>query len=94
MSLPVNNDLCIDNVLNFDWDMSTDPDGDALTYQIQVSKDAQFSQIAHRLSNILGILKTLTLAKGIAYYWRVVVKDGQGEQTIGHIWNFSTDLNK
>ena len=40
---PTNNLLCIDNVLDFDWNASTDPDGDSVTYQVQVAKDAGFS---------------------------------------------------
>ena len=74
---PANNLLCIDNVLNFDWNISTDPDGNALTYHIQVSKNAQFSQIAHDISSISASAKTLALEKGIAYYWRVKAVDSK-----------------
>lgn len=92
LTLPVNNDLCIDNVQSFKWDSSTDPDGDALTYQIQVAKDAQFSQIAHTLSNISGTLKTLTLEKGLAYYWRVKAVDAKNASSeYSSVYQFYTE---
>ncbi|MDP3312816.1 hypothetical protein [Lutibacter sp.] len=73
---PTHNLLCINNVLNFQWNAATDPDGDALTYQIQVSKDNQFIIIAHSLSgNTLS--QTISLEKGVAYYWRVKAIDSK-----------------
>ena len=35
--------------------------------------------------------ETSALETSTTYYWKVVVKDGQGGQTIGQIWNFTTD---
>jgi len=73
---PANNLLCIDNVLDFDWNASTDPDGDAITYQVQVAKDSGFSQIVHTVTES-STLRTLSLEKGIAYYWRVKATDSK-----------------
>ncbi len=47
LTYPTNNLLCIDNVLNFTWNASTDAEGGVITYEIQVSKDNLFTQIAH-----------------------------------------------
>ena len=73
---PTNNLLCIDNVLDFDWNASTDPDNDAITYQVQVAKDAQFTQVVHTVTEV-STLKTLSLEKGIPYYWRVKAIDSK-----------------
>ena len=73
---PANNLLCIDNVLDFDWNASTDPDGDSVTYQVQVAKDAGFSQLVHTVTES-STLRSLSLEKGIAYYWRVRATDSK-----------------
>lgn len=73
---PTNNLLCIDNVLEFDWNASTDPDGDAITYQVQVAKDAGFTQLAHTVTES-STNRNLSLEKGVAYYWRVKATDSK-----------------
>ena len=73
---PTNNLLCIDNVLDFNWNAATDPDGDTITYQVQVAKDAGFSQIVHTVT-VSTTTKNLALDKGIAYYWRVKATDSK-----------------
>jgi hypothetical protein len=73
---PTNNLLCIDNVLDFDWNASTDSDGDAITYQVQVAKDSQFTQLVQTVTEV-STLRTLSLEKGIAYYWRVKAVDNK-----------------
>ena len=73
---PSNNLLCIDNVLNFDWNASTDPDGDPITYNIQVSTNAQFTQVVHDV-NVTSTSRSLTLDKGVAYYWRAKATDSK-----------------
>ena len=73
---PTNNLLCIDNVLDFNWNASTDPDGDSITYQVQVAKDSGFSQIVHTVT-ASTTTRNLTLEKGIAYYWRVKATDSK-----------------
>ena len=74
LASPVNNSLCIDNVLNFQWNASTDAEGGIITYEIQVAKDNLFAQIAYTLSSTTNS-KSITLEKGIAYYWRVKATD-------------------
>jgi len=76
LKYPSNNLLCIDNVIDFDWNASIDPDGDVVTYQVQVATDAQFTQLAHSI-NSNSTLTTISLEKGIAYYWRVKAIDSK-----------------
>ena len=77
LSAPTNNLLCIDNVLNFTWGASTDPEGNTITYTIEISKNNTFTQIAHTLTSNTPS-KSITLDKGIAYYWRVKAIDSKG----------------
>lgn len=73
---PTNNLLCINNVLTFDWKASSDVDGDAISYQIQVAKDASFTQIEHALT-VTTTSQNISLEKGLAYYWRVRAVDSK-----------------
>ena len=56
--------------------MSTDTQVDAITYEIQVAKDNLFSQIAHTLTSSITS-KSISLEKGIGYYWRVKATDSK-----------------
>ena len=88
---PTNNLLCINNVLEFEWNASTDSNGDAITYKIDVSKDSQFSSIDYTATSS-AIKHTFTLEKGIAYYWRVKATDSKNESSnYSSIYNLYTE---
>jgi len=74
LKYPTNNLLCIDNTIVFEWNTATDPDGDTVSYQVQIAKDNQFTEIVESISNT-STTKTISLDKGVAYYWRVSAKD-------------------
>ncbi|MDO9138525.1 MAG: SusE domain-containing protein [Lutibacter sp.] len=76
LALPVNNSLCTDNVLNFTWNASTDAEGGVITYEIQVAKNTSFSPVSHTQTSTTTS-KSITLEKGIAYYWRVKATDSK-----------------
>ncbi|PHQ57623.1 MAG: hypothetical protein COC16_00435 [Lutibacter sp.] len=42
-------------------------------------------------SNLSSNTLNVSLEISTTYYWKVVVKDGQGGETIGQIWSFNTD---
>ncbi|GGA67715.1 hypothetical protein GCM10008015_05580 [Flavobacterium palustre] len=73
---PANNLLCIDNSVAFQWNAASDPDSDAITYQIEIAKDNQFSQINYTNSSTTPG-KTISLGKGVRYYWRVKAIDSK-----------------
>lgn len=73
---PANNLLCIDNAVVFEWNAASDPDSDAITYQIEVSKDNQFKQIDYT-NSVTAPVKNISLEKGMRYYWRVKAIDSQ-----------------
>jgi len=74
---PANNELCINNAVNFQWNASTDPEGDAITYLVEVSKSNSFSPLEDS-KTVSTTSTTITLDKGISFYWRVTAKDSKG----------------
>ncbi len=91
LSSPTNNQLCITNTLNFQWGTSNDPDGDNITYVVEIATDNQFSTIV-KGGSITQTNKTFELTKGVAYYWRVKAKDTKGnESNYSSTWNFYTE---
>ncbi len=70
---PAQDQLCIDNTLEFQWNTSTNDDGSSVVYIFELATDIQFSNmIASETQTSLS--KTITLDKGFAYYWRVKAK--------------------
>ena len=88
---PTNNLLCINNTLEFKWKVSTDDEGDAISYQVEVSKDNQFSEVSHS-EKISNTLQTFTLEKGLAYYWRVKALDSKNaESNYSNVFSLYTE---
>ncbi len=87
LSAPTNNSLCIDNVVNFQWNASTDAEGGVITYEIQVAKDNLFTQITHTQTSTTNS-KSISLEKGIAYSWRVKATDNKSAAS-----NYSATFN-
>lgn len=73
---PTNNKLCISNLVSFQWNVSTDANKDPITYQMQVAKDQQFTQIVETYEGSSNT-KDFTLQKSTAYYWRVKATDDE-----------------
>ncbi|MBL4939581.1 MAG: hypothetical protein JKY16_04780 [Lutibacter sp.] len=91
LSAPTNGKLCIDNSVSFQWSNSIDPDGDTVSYQIQVAKDNQFNQITHTLSGS-ATNQSISLERGIAYYWRVKATDSKNlSSSYSSTFNFYTE---
>ncbi|MBE0424672.1 MAG: hypothetical protein IBX66_12155, partial [Lutibacter sp.] len=42
---------------------------------------------ANQTENFLG----KSVDPSTTYYWKVAVKDGEGGQTMGQVWSFTTD---
>lgn len=71
------------------WDAATDPDGDALSYDILLDQNTNpstavgtdISQTSFRLSG---------LSSETQYYWKVIAKDGKGGQAESQVYTFST----
>jgi hypothetical protein len=72
------------------WQPSTDPDGDAVTYDLYFGEAE--GTLSAKASNLNTNSYTITesLNYGTTYYWQVVAKDGRGGQTEGPVWSFKT----
>lgn len=91
LTYPTANLLCIDNVINFEWNASTDSDEDAITYQLQIAKNNQFSPIAQEF-NITETAQEITLDIGTAYYWRVKATDNKSASSnYSSVFSFYTE---
>ena len=74
---PTSNLLCTDNTITFQWNASTDPDGDAVSYRIIIATDRELiNQVENRIVSTNSV--TLTLEEGVAYYWSVTAIDDEG----------------
>ena len=77
LTSPTDSKLCVDNTVAFQWSASTDVNQDAVTYQIQVAKDNQFSQMIKTVEgSTTG--QTIALENNTAYYWRIKATDSKG----------------
>lgn len=79
--LPENNKLCLSNTLSFEWNASKDTENDAITYEIQVSKNTGFNTFEIITGKISALNYTTTLQKGTTYYWRIKATDSKGSSS-------------
>jgi len=73
---PANNELCIDNTVNFQWNASTDPESNPISYVVEVSENNSFSPLTTS-KTVSSTSTSIALDKGVAYYWRVKATDSQ-----------------
>lgn len=70
------------------WD-ATDDDGDILSY------DVYFGTVNPPVTKISGNTTEkntdVTLQRAKEYFWKVVVRDNKGGETVGQIWKFKTN---
>ena len=90
-SAPTNNLLCIDNTVTFEWNAATDPDGDTVSYELQIATNNAFTEnLQTKTTNATSI--AVTLEKGVAYYWRIRAKDNKDKSSVySSIFNFYTE---
>lgn len=88
---PVNNLLCVDNVVSFNWNTASDPDGNTVSYLLEIAENNIFSPISHSFS-ISTTSKAVSLEKGVAYYWRVKTKDSKNATSdYSSVYQFYTE---
>jgi hypothetical protein len=80
LNSPIDGLLCTDLSLDFSWNASSDPDGDNVSYTIQVATNNSFSENLQTKS-VSSTSTTFNLLKGLAYYWRVSAKDAKNKSS-------------
>lgn len=87
-SLPQNSAVNTGNMVRLLWNISTDRDGDAVTYDVYADQNADpVTKVASGLTvnyyddHFDGANK---------YYWKVIAKDGKGGETTSAVFSFST----
>ena len=80
LTAPSDGLFCTDLSLDFSWNSSSNPDGDAISYEIQVATNNSFSENLQRKS-ISGSTTTFSLLAGKAYYWKVSAKDAKNKSS-------------
>ncbi|WP_269222268.1 MULTISPECIES: hypothetical protein [Flavobacterium] len=87
---PVNNKLCTNNAVSFQWNATVDSNNDPVIYQIQVAKDKDFAHIVMTAESS-ATYQNFTLEKATAYYWRVKSTDNENlSSTYSAIFSFYT----
>ncbi|WP_159951700.1 fibronectin type III domain-containing protein [Polaribacter septentrionalilitoris] len=90
---PLNNTVCIDNNIIFKWNASTDAEGNAITYMLEVSENSAFSPLLEA-QNSFSESKLISLDKGKAYYWRIKAVDNKSaESEYSEVSQFLTEGN-
>jgi hypothetical protein len=78
---PLSNTLCVDNNVVFEWNASTDAEGNFISYNIEVSENSSFSPISHT-STVSNTTSTIiSLDKGKSYYWHIKAKDNKSAES-------------
>ncbi|MCP4713496.1 MAG: hypothetical protein GY868_00145, partial [Deltaproteobacteria bacterium] len=67
----------------------SDPDGDAVTYELSFGSAKVPPVIAEALT-ANGFVYPEVLETGVTYYWQVTARDSSGKETAGPVWTFST----
>jgi hypothetical protein len=87
---PTQNLLCTDNTINFNWSKATDPENDALEYNLIIATDRSMTNVIEN-STITNLQTTVSLEKKTAYYWKVDALDINNKQgTSSEIFAFFT----
>jgi len=87
----------VKTMLSLDWEDSIDPDGNSVTYTVQIATDSLFSQIAYQKEEIQDSQLIVSLDAGLkdltTYFWRVIAVDqyGKPQQSAQQNWHFRTN---
>lgn len=88
---PSNELVCIDNELEFEWNASTDEDGDPITYYVEVAYDRDFLEMVEAITTN-ELTRLFLLDKGETLYWRARASDDESNfSNYSSIWRFYTE---
>lgn len=74
----------------FKWAKSVDPENDAITYDVLLSKNKEMKN-AEKVKKAFGDTQfTLELDGHTTYYWQIVVMDADGNEVKSDVYSFTT----
>lgn len=85
---PLNNAIETGGGVNLEWTASDVDEDDSLTFDVYFGTNNPPDLVSESQTE-LTLNRTVVNASN--YYWKVVVKDDKGGETIGQIWSFSTN---
>lgn len=88
---PSDKELCIDNAVNFQWNASTDPDGDAISYIVEVSENSNFPSSDTQTKTTSSTSISISIDKGTVFYWRVKATDNEDDSNFSSNNEFYTE---
>jgi Ca2+-binding RTX toxin-like protein len=93
---PPDGSATADATPTLDWDDTVDPDGDAVTYRLQVDDAANFSSPVISTTSLIptsGYTPGADLPEG-TYHWRVWAFDGNVVGPWSAVWTFTVGTNQ
>lgn len=88
---PLDNTICTDNNVVFEWSASTDAEANIITYRLEVSENKSFSPLTNTDTSF-SESKLITLDKGKAYFWRIKAIDSRNaESDYSSVMQFVTE---
>lgn len=72
------------------WEEAIDPDGDAVTYELYLDKNAKPTTSIKAGLTSAAFKLTTPLAANTNYYWKVVASDTKGAKTESSVFKFTT----
>lgn len=90
---PANNEICIPANLLFEWKTAADPEGDDVSYQLEISTDQNLSSNL-QVWQIGSPTAEMSMETGVTYFWRVKAIDiRNNESSYSEIRKFFTEPN-
>ncbi len=77
----------------FNWDDTTDPDGDDVTYDMLIDECNPPSSIVAKNIPVTDFAIKDQLKYNTKYFWMVIARDSQGNSTNSDIFSFTTRTN-
>ncbi|MFD1605230.1 hypothetical protein ACFSJW_01410 [Flavobacterium artemisiae] len=90
LTAPTNNATSIALNPTLSWQAATDPDGDAITYQLYLDKNTSPTTLVKDGIAATSHLLTTALTNNTVYYWKIVVTDTKGAKTESSVFKFTT----
>ncbi|MBK5209690.1 MAG: hypothetical protein JJE44_09335, partial [Flavobacteriaceae bacterium] len=85
---PALNSVQSGTTVSLQWTASDVDTTDTLTYDVYFGTANPPTIVAS--ANQSAVTLTKTVSASTTYYWKIVVKDNEGGQTIGQVWTFTT----